>query len=337
MKTNLKTQFSIAMIAIISMLSFSACKKDKVSKYPTAAQFKALHQQAFDDLVQSATFDAEDGITFVSDSGAILVIPPNAFTDNSVPVTGPVDLEFVEIYDSGNMAACDAPTMGILPDGKRSMLVSGGEFNIAVRKGGKMLTLVLPMDLSVPVENSDNGGLPMQLFKDCCDSDDDGDGLDKVNGWELLDDGTGHNVKFIDRQDSLTGEYEIFYNALVNELGWTNIDRFHSDPRPKTTMQVKAPEGYDYSNCAIYLKYKGEESGLARLDTYDPTTKIFSEHYGQIPIGLECYLIFCSTDGEDWVFSSKLITITANTTYDVNPVLTTGKKKTYTGHVTLLK
>lgn len=58
---------------------------------------------------------------------------------------------------------------------------------------------------------------------------------------------------------------------------------------------------------------------MARLDTYDEDTGYFSEHYGQIPIGLELHLIFVSESDGDWVYAIKPVTIQENHVIQVNP------------------
>ena len=50
-------------------------------------------------------------------------------------------------------------------------------------------------------------------------------------------------------------------------------------------------------------------NALAYLDTYDAATERFSEHYGQIPIGLECHVIFTSEDNGQWLYGIKSVTI----------------------------
>ena len=62
----------------------------------------------------------------------------------------------------------------------------------------------------------------------------------------------------------------------------------------------------------MFLSYDGEDAGLANLDTYDPVSGLFSEHYGQIPIWLECHVIFVSEEGGDWKHAVKAVTIIEN-------------------------
>lgn len=50
------------------------------------------------------------------------------------------------------------------------------------------------------------------------------------------------------------------------------------------------------------------------MDTFDDTLQLFSEHYGQIPIGLECHVIFVTEDNGVWRYAIKPVTIVDNGT-----------------------
>ena len=64
------------------------------------------------------------------------------------------------------------------------------------------------------------------------------------------------------------------------------------------------------------MSYDGEgQNALAKLDTYDSVTGLFSEHYGQIPIGLECHVIFATEDNGQWRYAIKGVTVAANDSY----------------------
>jgi hypothetical protein len=64
-----------------------------------------------------------------SAKGVSITINGNALTKNGSPVTGPIDITYVEIFDKGSMLVTNKPTMGIMADGKHAMLKSGGEFS----------------------------------------------------------------------------------------------------------------------------------------------------------------------------------------------------------------
>ena len=104
---------------------------------------------------------------------------------------------------------------------------------------------------------------------------------------------------------------DTMYWAISDQFGWSNIDRWYSDPRPKTTIHVDVPDGWDDENSGVFLSYDGENT-LARFDTYDESTELFSEHYGLIPIGLEVHVIFMTESEGTWSYAIQQTTIVDN-------------------------
>ena len=54
------------------------------------------------------------------------------------------------------------------------------------------------------------------------------------------------------------------------------------------------PQGFNETNSAVYVSYDGEDNALALFDVYDTDEDMFTEHYGQMPIGLQLHFIFVS-------------------------------------------
>lgn len=275
---------------------------------PTVQEFNVIRQIALDNLTQNFQINTANGTTtWTSAKGVELDINPSCLTLNGNPVTGLIDIEYVEIFDGGNMITTNKPTMGLMGNGDKSLLISGGEFFINATQGGVQLELTCPMTVIVPTSLTNPGGdQEMTLWNGVFDD----------NGnltWEEIPEdpaGTGNGNVFIEGD----GANAVYY-AYFDSFGWTNVDRFYSDPRPKTTILVDVPNGYDNTNSAVYLHYDGEGNALANLDTYDENTGLFSEHYGQIPIGLACHIIFATESDGQWRYAIKGVTITANTTY----------------------
>lgn len=291
---NIKNVFGVALIAIFTLTS---CINDKAPvEPPTAAAFKDLKDKALENITQNFQFNADDGsAVFTSENGVQININANCLSSNGNAVTGMVDIEYVEIFNKGNMLNTNKPTMGLLPNGDKAMLISGGEFFLEASQNGTPLTAVCGYDFTIPTELTGGADLDMTAWKGVIDADDN-------LVWE----------------EELQGGIEIgdsAYYSFFQSFGWNNVDRFYDDARPKTTIQVAAPDGYDNKNSQIFLSYDGEDSGLANLDTYDATTGLFSEHYGQVPIGLECHIIFATEDDEKWKYAIQGVTITENTTY----------------------
>lgn len=297
---NLKNILGILLLATVL---FSSCSKNNddadIIIRATAEEFINLQDDALEDLTQTFQFNAEDGsVSFTSDKGVDIYLNGSCLTLNGNVVTGQVDLEFIELFDKGTMLITNKPTMGILPNGDKALLISGGEFFIEATQNGVALETTCNIQMGIP--SSLTGGIDNDMILWNGTIDEDGN-----LAWEEND------------RDGANGQGGVFaegnqYYAFLDDFGWSNVDRFYNDPRPKTTILVDVPEGYDNTNCSVFLSYDGEDTGLANLDTYDAGTGLFSEHYGQIPIGLECHVIFVTEEDNNWKYAIKSATIAEN-------------------------
>lgn len=309
MKTNFKT-IGLLFLAAISLVSCND-NDDNQPTPATAADFANVREAALEKITQEFTITAEDGTTtLTSENGVKITINGSCLTKDGNPVTGDVKIEYVELFDKGNMLVTNKPTMGIMPDGKRNLLISGGEFFIKATQNGAELATTCNITLLVPGSLTDGVDTGMTLWKGIID--------DEGNlAWEDARKADGNGGK-----GGVQGEGTNYYVSFGN-FGWTNVDKFYSDPRPKTTILVDAPEGYDNNNCAIYLSYDGEgTNALAKLDTYT-AEGLFSEHYGQIPVGLACHIIFATEDNGNWRYAIKGVTIQANDVFTFTMAETT--------------
>lgn len=288
---------------LMTAILFTSCTKNDdgdIIIRPTAEDFNELKEAALENLTQTFQFDAADGnISLTSDKGVEIYINTNCLTLNGNAVTGTIDLEFVELFEKGNMLTTNKPTMGMLPNGDMALLISGGEFFVEATQNGAALETNCGFQMQIPSNLTGGTDAEMILWQGIID--DNGD-----LAWEE-DKRDGANGQ----GGGVFGEGDQYY-GFFQSFGWSNVDKFYSDPRPKTTILVAVPEGYDNTNSSVYLSYDGEETGLAKLDTYDAGTGLFSEHYGQIPIGLECHIIFATEDGDNWKYAIKAVTIVEN-------------------------
>lgn len=264
---------------------------------PSAQDFGDLRNAALENHTQTFSFNADDGfVTLTSANGVQININGSCLTLNGGPVTGNVDIDYVELFDKGSMLTTNKPTMGELPNGDRALLISGGEFFIEASQNGSSLDTNCGLQLAIPSALTGGPDAAMTLWEGRTDADGD-------LSWDEVEDPAGQGGVFTEGSQ---------YFSLLEGFGWSNVDRFYSDPRPKTQIQVQPPVGYDNTNSAVYLSYDGEDTGLAQLDTYDSGQNLFSEHYGQIPIGLECHVIFVTEDNGSWRYAIKPVTIVAN-------------------------
>ena len=298
----LKTIFTTALL---TTALFSCEKSDDnnntvINDIATAEEFQAIKDNALDNQTQTFQFDASDGnIALTTDNGAQIYMNTNCLTLDGNPVTGTIDLEYVELFEKGKMLTTNKPTMGVLPNGDKALLISGGEFFMEATQNGSVLETNCNIQLNIPTSLTGGDDPAMTLWEGAIDENDN-------LAWTENEDNIGQEGVFLDGT---------LYNVFFASFGWNNVDRFRNDPDPKTTILVGVPTGYDNLNSNIYLSYDGEDTGLANLDTYDSGTGLFTEHYGQLPIGLECQIIFATADNGNWRYAIKSVTITANQTY----------------------
>lgn len=307
----MNTNFKKLAVLTLLIISFVSCDNgdsdDNLVLPPSGAAFKSISEKGVAANKQKFTIIAGTGVVSVTSAkGVKLNINGDCLTKNGVAVTGTVDIEYIELFDKGTMLVTNKPTMGVMPDGKKNLLISGGEFFIKATQGGVELKTSCTMNLIVPAALTDGVDNTMTLWNGVID--------DKGElAWEQPKpnaDGNGG-------KGGVQGEGTNYYVTFGN-FGWTNVDRFYSDPRPKTTLLVDVPDGYDNNNSAVYLSYDGEgNNALAKLDTYT-AAGLFSEHYGQIPVGLKCHVIFVTESNGQWRYAIKAVTVAANDVYTFN-------------------
>ncbi|MFD1629688.1 hypothetical protein [Pseudopedobacter beijingensis] len=321
MKTNFTSKLMTALIGV-SLLATTSCKKNSSGPEidlaaPSAASFQELRKKTLEDMTQTQVFKAEDGINFTSAKGVEVKISPNCLVDeNNNPVTGNVTISFIEIFDRGSMVLANKPVMGRNNNGDVSPLVTGGQYNIKIMQGNKEVKPGCSYNVSVPANNTGAIDTDMLLWRGTIDQE-----------GNLVWDETGGNHG---KEAGMNINTErATYAIWDNEFGWTNVDRFYSDARPKTQIKVTVPSAYNKDNAGIYLAYEGEPNVLAQLDTYDMQDHFFSEHYGFIPVGLTLHVIFMSENNGSVAYAIKKATIVANGTIAIGTedIKTTSKSQ----------
>lgn len=302
----MNTHFKKIGLLFLALTAFASCDNNDAEDNnlilpPSAAAFKGINEAGIKKNTQNFTITAASGVvSFTSAKGVKVNINGDCLTKNGVPVTGAVAIEYIELFDKGNMLITNKPTMGITADGKKNLLISGGEFFIKATQNGVELKTSCSINMMVPTALTNGVDNKMTLWTGAID---DAGEL----AWREAKDAAGG-------KGGVQAEGNNYY-VTFGSFGWTNVDRFYSDPRPKTTILADAPDGYDNTNSAIYLSYDGEgQNALAKLDTYT-AAGLFSEHYGQIPIGLACHVIFATEDNGQWRYAIKAVTVAANDVY----------------------
>jgi len=307
---NVKQTIINFLLLSFIMLFLGSCSKNDDNDIVVEQFFDGLELETeiIENRVEALqTFTLNSGGTgeIYGADGTILYFPPGSIVDqNGDPVTGAVTIELIEIYDKAKMLLTKMPTNGKRPNGDVETLVSGGEFFINATQNGEQLEVANGFQIFAPADEFDED---MRLFNgqgnDC-----DGDEMQCDIVWEEDEQGGLEPMQ----REGPNGEGVNGYGGFLSNFGWTNIDRWFSDPRPKTLLQVDVPEGFNNTNSNVYVSYDGEPTALASLDIYNPETGLFSEHYGLIPIGLEVHIIFLSVQDDQYIYAIQQVTIEEN-------------------------
>ena len=305
MRTN---QISARMLLVVSFcLAVMSCddkNETPAGPKPDQAALKEFFESGVTERIQQFTVSSTTGGNIKGTQGTRIEFGANAFkTLSGGAVTGNVDVELIEIYDRATMLLTKKPTNGKMENGDISTLVSGGEFYVNATQDGAQLKPAAGFTIIAPTKNTGEIDQDMRQFtgvENCV-----GDDCNLV--WEENED---RGIEIGEFQD--TGGFQTGYYVFQSQFGWTNIDRWYNDPRPKTTIFVDVPEGFDNTNCAVFIVYDGEPTALGRFDKYDASTGMFTEHYGLIPIGLEVHFILVSIIENEIHYAIQAATITAN-------------------------
>jgi hypothetical protein len=283
-----------------------------IQQPPAPEDLEVLFDRARLQATQSFELDGKHGGQIEGEDGTSVKFYENSFVrPDGEPVEGVVVIELIEAYRKAEMVLVDVPTNGLNDAGEVQALISGGEIYLNASQGGEPVELSRSVVVEMPTDNTGGTDTRMAIFT----LDGEVDGPDAIGGREVWveekadgDDGGLGIGRDTDATSVGAGEQ---YTFLTTNLGWSNIDRWYNDPRPKTSIEVDVPDGWDETNCMVYLSYDGE-NGLARFDMYSSTTELFSEHYGLIPIDLNVHVIFVTESEGMWSYAIKGETIVEN-------------------------
>jgi len=295
------------LIAGFFCLSIISCDDEEPklqAPKPDKDALKEFFNSGVSDRTQLFTLNAGTGGHINGSQGTVIKFGGSAFkTLGGEIVTGTVNVELVEIYKRSTMLLTKRPTNGKNDNGSIDMLVSGGEFYVNATQNGVQLKPASGYTIVAPTSNTGEIDQDMRLF----------DGIETCVGDDCDVTWQENNDRGVEVGEfQTTGGFKTAYYVFQSYFGWTNIDRWYNDPRQKTTIHVDVPEGFDNSNCAVFIVYDGEPAALGRFDKYDQQKGMFTEHYGLIPVGLKVHIILISIIDGSVHYAIQTTTITEN-------------------------
>ncbi|MFD2601609.1 hypothetical protein [Flavobacterium suzhouense] len=317
--------FKAAAAAIL----FAACSTEENATSNSTTNLKAkenglsaLQAKAVNKLTQHFTVSTnQERAAIKTNNGVIINFNPQQLTVNGHPVSGNVNIEYVEIFSLGDMVTANKTTMGFIgennpDDPQMNRLFSGGEFyiNVTTEEGqqvdeGTPVVLEVPKDLTSNEGSENDPGQDGMTTWESDGEDTNGDGAPDPEGdtkWDEKEDEQGNPDPVEENGDK--------YIFQVLSWGWCNIDKLDALPGQRTTIQIQVPTAYNPSNSKCYLAYQGISNSISPMDTFDYPNNRFNEHYGQVIVGMNAYAIFVTHDPVtgNWKYAIKPAVIAPN-------------------------
>lgn len=301
----------VTIFIISTALLLQACQKNIDMFVPDAAQAAGLDTSWNTTIAATApVFSLQNNLRVepVTDS---FEVNNNFATINSLPdlqctfppnccvnaagqtVTGKVYVDLQLIKKKGDMILMNKPTTA-----GGSLLVSGGEFFISLKKDGKELQLAPNAKVSIRYSDAPVNSA-MKLFY----------GDETVPGrfnWIP-------NTDTVNRMIAGQQAYEI----ITNRLRWINCDYFYDTTGiVRTVVTTQLPSNYTNANSAAFLVFKDFRSVLG-MNADVPERRFVS---GKVPAGKLAVVVVISKQGNDYFLGKETITTGLNVTTNVQKV-----------------
>lgn len=284
-------KITISLLVFLGLI-ISSCSKDANE----IQSIKELQSDYRESLTQRFQFDAaQDTLQFVSQAGTEVIIPTNGLFIDGIPVTGVIDISFIEIFDKGSMILADRPTTYQSSDGEYRDLVSGGEFYLGVESDGEAIdstTRFYKMTFPSTLTGGFNEGMQVFVGAPFFESSLATAPFEFV--WnDLMIDGDD----FVVRPGDIPANPESPYVLTSNNFSWINCDYFYNDPQPKVPVTVELENDLKNEDLTIYISYDG--------------LNLISSVLNTLPEGLACHYIAVMIRDGKLKYSIKPATITS--------------------------
>lgn len=305
----MKASHHVILVLMVSAVFLSACSEDNdcdegLIEVPNVvlpldgADYAASIQDCRTPRIQTFTFQAFLGGTFRGSQNTQIIVPPQSIVnDDGEPIDGIVTLELIEMYDPGEIIACQLSTNGLSTTRVPEPLLSEGIYYINITLPGVNINLINDIEIFNPSENL---GLSLFQFNSLSCQE-----IDCLVLWEA-NPAAEVLAGSIENPDGTVTEG---YRTFARELGWISVARYNPDDSLRTIIYNKAPVQFNGSNSNTFLLYEGSSTGIALFDRFDNSLGVFSEMHGQIPTGTDGHFILVTVQDGVYRFATQGTTI----------------------------
>ncbi|MCU0432174.1 MAG: hypothetical protein MUC87_01820 [Bacteroidia bacterium] len=295
MKKSIPLLFSLALV----VLAFSSCRRepDTLTYSSRPSAFLNAFYDRHKPRTESFTFQAAAGHTYTTQKGTVVVVPPNAFVDQSgQPYNHVVTVSITDLYKKSEMLFADMHTVttgGML-------LESAGEFNIKAVNSIQVPLELAPgafIRIEQPLQPQQQIEPGMMAF--IAEEDSAGG-----NGWALAD--TTSAAPLVSAQANYIFTLYSFSTPL-GEGTWCNSDQPAFGSMPTTTLTLHGTDDHTEFATDVFLIFSGTNSMIHVYADYAATGSIFPYNYA--PQGQSCTLVAIGAKDDQLYASFVPVTI----------------------------
>ncbi len=285
----------ILLLALPTLMLFSCKKESKttdISAY-SLNQYRNKHQIT----AQQFQADAANGSSFVTAKGIWVKVPAGAFTTlaGTAVTSGTINIAITEYFNSADMIFGKVSTVA----SNNTVLLTGGMFNITATQNNQELKLKLGQTLRVAIPAPVNNDPDMLIFKgqEIADVPNRVEWREADPKWAPLDTPIGSNTHF--------------YDFMINDLKWWNLDKYHDLGNGRTKMSATLPS--DFSNKNAFICLVMPNNGAVHLAPDGSVSQVFTTGNYTIPIGIQVKVLSVGTQNDQLYFNiSGPVTVTSN-------------------------
>ena len=282
----MRIRFMIALgLGVACVLGMTACNKgSSVGPGGNGDGLQRFIEQNRANATQQFVVDAASGGTVSAAGGVRVVFPSDAFrTPSGGAVTGPVEVQLLEILDPGDMIMYDVQTVGRDVNQPR-LLRSGGAIHIQAFQNGQPLVLgPQGMEVLMPTNTIDpdmgvftaNAPTPQGM-------------LWNQENWQL---------------DSVPAEGAMFYGFQADSLQWINCDYFANYPQT-TYVDAVIPSNISSDSVMVWIAFPTENAVMRMVPAGPGTFRSIQVS----PVGMPAVVVALQRNGT--VYSSAFTSVT---------------------------
>lgn len=289
---NLNLKFSsLSILMVLFMLSFTACKKDRIVQddFQSMDSFYDQHKEE----EQVFVIDSTGACPLISKKGTKICISADMLMyPNGTAITYPFTLKVVELYSIKDMILWRLPSIA-----GGNVLETSAEIRIRAFKGNDELVLkpgagyFMEMD-TMTVLNSN-----MQAYY--------GNNLGTTFDWTSSI--SAISPGFVDTISSITAN-SFFYALKVARMGWISSARPSTAAGANTNLSLLV-SGTNTQNIEVYLSFAG----------FKGLMKISNLVSGNIPVGEQVkFVAFAKNQNNEFLLHQQTFTITAGQQISLN-------------------